>query len=168
MRIVGITLTLILILASVDRAAACSIIETERDFRVFREAEIIVRAKIARVEIVPFKLRNNHSIDSARVTFETIEEVVPWKPGRKTWNAHWDTAMFGKPHPDQLSTKVIVGFKSFIQPDGEPGLEVVQQGCGPTSVLPDTRDNLDRVLEAIGFRPEQRERILMKRVSPEE
>jgi hypothetical protein len=74
--------------------------------------------------------------------------------------------MFGRPHPDQLSTKVIVGFKSSIQPDGEAGLEVVQQGCGPTAVLPDTRENLDRVLEAIGFRPEQRERIMEKRLFP--
>jgi hypothetical protein len=138
----------------------------ERDFGVFREAEIIVRAKITRIEIVPFKFRDNRSIDSAKVTFETIEEVFPWKPGRKSWTAHWDTMRFYRPLPDQLSSNVIVGFKAFVQPDGETDLKAVQQGCGPSSVLPDTRENLDQVLDAIGLRPEQRERILERRLLP--
>jgi hypothetical protein len=149
-------------------AAACGVSSAKLNFWEFTKAEIVVRAKISAIKTVSIEGRDRRMYDSALVTFETIEEVFPWQPGRKTWTAYWDHVMLTRPEPSRLSTNVIVGFRSRIQPDGEIAIEAIQQVCGPSLVLPDTRENLDQVLEAVGLRPEQRERILEKRVSPEE
>jgi hypothetical protein len=45
-------------------------------------------------------------------------------------------------------TDVLVGLKAVVAHDGSAVLEVVQQLCGPSSILEFTRENQEKILSA--------------------
>ncbi|GAA4118366.1 hypothetical protein GCM10023067_23280 [Aminobacter aganoensis] len=113
-------------------------------YSIFKEAEIVIRARVTGYE----KPRRYRSV----LHFDVVE-VLPNAPTHRfnKISAYWTNSTFGMPDRWDGPTDVIVGLRAEIDQGGVPVIEVVQQPCGPMTILEDTQGNLTAISEAIGL-----------------
>jgi hypothetical protein len=128
---------LVTILLLAAHPAASCVTQLERSYEIFRRADIVIRAKVVRYEARPLS-------QDAVFEFETIDALTSKGASRGRWRARWQNSTYGEPERWPGSKVVIVGLRQGRDRD----LEVVQQDCGPVSILEDTPANLERVRQA--------------------
>lgn len=136
MRLVG---ALILALCSAHPALACIVMHPQT-FDVFRQADVVIRAKIVGYEAQPVR-------QDAVFRFDVVE-MLSAGSGINKLSARWQNSTYGVPQRWDGSKNVIVGLRVATKPEGGPVMLVVQQNCGPISILEDTPANLERVRQA--------------------
>ncbi|KQX04857.1 hypothetical protein ASD52_27650 [Ensifer sp. Root142] len=135
------TQTTALLLALTATPSTACFISKPRDFAVFREAEVIISARVTRYEKQP----------ASHIAIFALEVVETHRGphGIREWTARWQNSSFAEPDRWDGPTDVIVGLKAVIDYDGIARIEVVQQSCGPTSILADTPRNLQQIVDAL-------------------
>lgn len=139
-------MALLMSLAAVP-AQACAISQPQ-DLEIFRKAQMVVRAKVERYERQP----KTHSASFDLELVKTLETRGPLlRIPRIT--ARWRNSTFGESAQWDGPRDVIVGLRAVIDRDGTAQVEIVQQPCSLVSILPDTPENVDRVLAVLQNRP---------------
>lgn len=135
-------LAILALIISVSSAGACAK-RHPANFAVFKQADVIIRAKITSYE--------GESVRTpyfAHFNFETVDTLLGPR-NVKLWSARWQHSTFTMPETWNGPTDVLVGLKAVVAQDGSAVLEVVQQICGPVSVIEFTRENQQKVFSAI-------------------
>lgn len=116
------------------------------DFRIFRAAELVVRARLT-------GFVNDEAGHFANVTLEDVEALPSQQasdelPKGRVWTVRW-------PHNDYIAPsrwmgpeRVILGLRAVLEGNGETVIEIVQGNCRPIAILDDTPDIARRVTDA--------------------
>ncbi|MFD2264672.1 hypothetical protein ACFSM5_17335 [Lacibacterium aquatile] len=115
-------------------ALACTV-GFPRSYSVFKSADILMRAKVANYEVIPARSEAVFSLD-------VVEMLSGGGKDIKRLVARWQNSTYGEPEAWLGPKEVIVGLRIVSKPSGGPMLEIVQQDCGPISILEDTPNNL--------------------------
>lgn len=149
------------VLISTQLAIAC--LSPESETRKFVGAEVVIRAKVQRYEVLQYlevsaeealRLKQRGVTPEPRrpllaiMEFETIKTIAGG-PHRQIWRAY-----FVRPRADTWTgpADVIVALEAKIDRDGTPRIVVRSSLCSPT-FLPDEPENVARVLSAIADDP---------------
>ncbi|MEN3975022.1 hypothetical protein [Emcibacter sp. SYSU 3D8] len=130
------------LLFSAPPAAACFKANPEIDYTIFRESDLILRAWVVAYEKRP-------AGQNAVFRFEVLKTLSGEIAAREV-KAEWRNSTFGEPDTWIEPKEVIVGLKAEIGRNGLATISVVQQPCGPVSILEYSWQNLARVMQGIG------------------
>lgn len=109
----------------------------------FRSAEVIMRAEITGYDldrtknVAKITLRAKYFI-KGNVNRSVIFWKAQWKYSTYKMNPSWNAPL-----------NVIVGLKPVIDENGNGTISVVQQACGPESLIEDNQENLEKVISII-------------------
>jgi hypothetical protein len=145
----ALMVTAIALFPLASMAVACEF-DAKQNFKIFRQAEVILVATVASYVTEP----ENHR---AVFEFDTIRVIIGVPGAARTmprrWRAVWTNSTFGEPAAWKGPRAVIVGLSARIDRDGQPTIYVVQQSCSDPTLVPASEANLQAILKAANISP---------------
>lgn len=126
-----------LVISAVPGTAYACPGSVKQDLATYNKADVVLRARVTSYEY-------REAQHDARMDFEVVEYLGPRWP-RTAWQATWRHSTFGMRREWGGPKQVIVGFKAVLDAEGQPALEVVQQGCSSPTMVEDTPANVQLV-----------------------
>ncbi|MDR6758393.1 hypothetical protein J2Y48_003692 [Mycoplana sp. BE70] len=125
-------------LAAANPSLACTVPKPFK-LSILRSAEVVIRAKVVGYTPATF----GRSV----LELDTIESLTGTFKHVKHWTATWVHAT-GRDEWAR-SAQVIVGLRAVIDRDGVPVIEIVDDVCRGPSILDDTPENLNSVMDLL-------------------